>query len=33
MRIKGVLPHQLKAAENENLAFSEDVRIDNKNQI
>jgi len=33
MRIKGILPHQLEAAENENLAFSEDVRIDNKNQI
>ncbi|WP_026776124.1 efflux RND transporter permease subunit [Polaribacter sp. Hel_I_88] len=33
MRIKGVLPHQLEKVENENLAFSEDVRIDNKNQI
>ena len=33
MRIKGVLPHQLEKKENENLAFSEDVRIDNKNQI
>ncbi|WP_339881272.1 efflux RND transporter permease subunit [Polaribacter vadi] len=33
MRIKGVLPHQLEKKEDENLAFSEDVRIDNKNQI